>query len=43
MWTDSRYFLAAEKELEEGWKMMKMARGVDPYFKWIMSKECPDK
>jgi Xaa-Pro aminopeptidase len=26
-WTDSRYFIQAEKQLQEGWKMMKMKAG----------------
>jgi Xaa-Pro aminopeptidase len=32
MWTDGRYFLQAEKQLDEGWKMMKMGREFKPYF-----------
>jgi Xaa-Pro aminopeptidase len=35
MWTDGRYFLAAEKQLEQGWKLMKMDIGEKPYFEWI--------
>lgn len=32
MWTDGRYFLQAEKQLENGWKMKKMDVGVPPYY-----------
>jgi Xaa-Pro aminopeptidase len=28
MWTDGRYYLAAEKQLESGWTMMKMEASV---------------
>lgn len=35
MWTDGRYFLQAERQLEEGWKMMKMDVGIPPYFEYI--------
>ena len=28
MWTDGRYYLAAENQLEEGWEMEKMESGV---------------
>lgn len=34
MWTDGRYYLAAEKELYEGWKMMKWDKG-KLYFDWL--------
>ncbi len=27
LWTDSRYYLAAEKELDAGWTMRKMEQG----------------
>ena len=27
LWTDGRYFLQAEKELHEGWKMQKLLAG----------------
>ena len=27
MWTDGRYYLAAQEQLFEGWEMMKMERG----------------
>jgi len=35
MWTDGRYFLQAEKQLESGWKLMKMDVGELTYFEWI--------
>ena len=35
MWTDGRYYLQAGKQLYEGWEMMKMERGVTPWFKWV--------
>lgn len=35
LWTDGRYWLAAEKELLEGWSLMKMKRGEPTYFEWI--------
>jgi len=35
MWTDSRYYLAAEKELYEDWSMMKMESDSVKYFEWI--------
>lgn len=35
MWTDSRYYIAAEKQLEEGFSMRKMARGEDMWFDWV--------
>lgn len=35
MWTDGRYWLQAEKELEEGWELKKMRQGNDPlWFEW---------
>ena len=36
MWTDGRYYLAAEKELTEGWQMQKWEKG-KLYFDWIKS------
>jgi Xaa-Pro aminopeptidase len=35
MWTDGRYFLQAERQLEAGWALMKMDVGQPPYFEWI--------
>ena len=35
MWTDGRYYLQAQKQLYEGWDMMKMEAGIPPYFEWI--------
>ena len=35
MWTDGRYYLQAEKQLEAGWKMQKMEPGVTTYFDWL--------
>ena len=35
MWTDGRYYLQAQKQLYEGWDMMKMEAGIPPYFDWI--------
>jgi len=39
MWTDGRYFLAAEKALEEGWVMEKMVAGVPSWFEFINNSE----
>ena len=36
MWTDGRYYLQAEKQLEAGWTMMKMERGVQTWFDWVV-------
>ena len=35
LWTDSRYYIQAEKELEEGWKMKKIEAGEQLYFNYI--------
>ncbi|TNV80867.1 hypothetical protein FGO68_gene9209 [Halteria grandinella] len=35
MWTDGRYYLQAERQLEEGWQMMKMEAGFPTYFEWL--------
>ena len=35
MWTDGRYFLQAEKQLYDGWTMMKMGANEKPYHSWI--------
>lgn len=35
-WTDSRFYLQAEKELPEGWKMMKMAPGEPNLSTWLV-------
>ena len=32
LWTDSRYFLQAEKELQEGWEMRKLVEGEKKWF-----------
>jgi Xaa-Pro aminopeptidase len=34
LWTDSRYFLQAESELESGWSMRKMIKGEPTWFEW---------
>jgi Xaa-Pro aminopeptidase len=34
MWTDGRYYLSADKELYEGWKMMKMEKS-KMYYDWV--------
>jgi Xaa-Pro aminopeptidase len=35
MWTDGRYWLAAGKELEEGWELKKSRQDADPtWFEW---------
>jgi Xaa-Pro aminopeptidase len=34
MWTDGRYYLAAGKQLFEGWTMMKMEANEVTWFKW---------
>lgn len=36
MWTDSRYFLQAPKELKEGWQMKKMGKGEPTWFEHIV-------
>jgi Xaa-Pro aminopeptidase len=43
MWTDGRYYLQAEKQLEEGWKMMKMEAGMTTYFEWIAQNLKPSE
>jgi Xaa-Pro aminopeptidase len=35
LWTDGRYYLAAENQLEEGWTMEKMESGVPQWAEWI--------
>ena len=36
-WTDSRYYLAIQKELQQGWSMMKMDRTSPTWFDWLAS------
>ena len=36
MWTDGRYYLAAQKQLQAGWKMEKMEAGVTQWPDWII-------
>lgn len=38
MWTDGRYYLAAQKQLEQGWRMEKMEAGVTQWPEWIIEK-----
>ena len=38
MWTDGRYFLQAEKQLEKGWELKKMDVGVPRYFETISTE-----
>jgi len=35
LWTDGRYFLQAEKQLEKGWQLMKIDVGLPYYFEWV--------
>ena len=35
MWTDGRYYIQAEKQLEAGWQMMKMEKAVPSWFQFI--------
>jgi len=35
LWTDSRYYLAAEKQLYSDWKMMKMSAKDISWFAWV--------
>lgn len=35
LWTDGRYFLQAEKELHEGWKMKKLIAGEKKWFEHL--------
>jgi Xaa-Pro aminopeptidase len=35
MWTDARYYLAAGRQLEEGWEMKKIEAGHKQYKEWI--------
>ncbi len=37
MWTDSRYYIQAEKELYPGWKMMKWERGQTTLTEWVLA------
>jgi len=41
MWTDGRYYLQAEKQLYEGWKMMKMEAKLPQYTEWIKQNVKP--
>lgn len=41
LWTDGRYFLQAEKELEEGWSMRKMLEGERKWFEHISDRYPP--
>ena len=34
MWTDGRYYIAAVKQLEPGWEMMKMEAKLPTWFDW---------
>jgi len=34
MWTDGRYYLQAEKQLDEGWEMKKIVKG-ETYADWV--------
>jgi Xaa-Pro aminopeptidase len=36
MWTDGRYFLQAQRQLEQGWTMMKIDVGEPQYFEWAV-------
>jgi Xaa-Pro aminopeptidase len=36
LWTDSRYFLQADKELTEGWAMRKLLEGEKTWFEHIV-------
>jgi hypothetical protein len=38
MWTDGRYYLAAQQQLQHGWKMEKMESGVLQWPEWIIDK-----
>ncbi|CAG9330698.1 unnamed protein product [Blepharisma stoltei] len=36
LWTDGRYWEEAEKELYEGWNLMKITSGVPTYYEWCI-------
>eukprot|EP00358_Blepharisma_japonicum_P006562 CAMPEP_0202940690 /NCGR_PEP_ID=MMETSP1395-20130829/821_1 /ASSEMBLY_ACC=CAM_ASM_000871 /TAXON_ID=5961 /ORGANISM="Blepharisma japonicum, Strain Stock R1072" /LENGTH=580 /DNA_ID=CAMNT_0049635313 /DNA_START=41 /DNA_END=1783 /DNA_ORIENTATION=+ len=36
LWTDGRYWQEAEKELYEGWNLMKITSGVPTYYEWCI-------
>ena len=36
LWTDGRYWIAAGKELYEGWTLMKLKKGEPRYYEWIV-------
>jgi Xaa-Pro aminopeptidase len=38
LWTDSRYFLQAEKELREGWQMRKLQQGEKMWFQHAIAE-----
>lgn len=38
MWTDGRYYIAAVKQLDQGWTMEKMEAGVKQWPEWILEK-----
>ena len=35
MWTDGRYYIAAAKQLEAGWQMMKLEAGLLTWFEYV--------
>ena len=38
MWTDGRYYLQAERQLEAGWTMMKLEKDVPSWFEFTKTK-----
>jgi len=35
LWTDSRYYLQAKKEMDEGWELMKMEKDEKNITEWL--------
>jgi len=35
MWTDGRYYIQGERQLEQGWQMEKMEKGVPSWFEFL--------
>ena len=38
MWTDGRYYLQAEKQLETGWTLMKWEKDVPMWYDWVCTE-----
>ena len=43
LWTDSRYFLAAEQQLDKGWTLKKMGLGQQTYQQYLLQHCSADR